>query len=285
MAPHDRDRLDTALDSLEDQGFPGLEVIVCGRGGAEGLARLLRERDLEARCLEVEDDNFCRARNAAADEADGDLLLFMRASSVLPRSDTLERIVHKFRSYDVHGASFRLIDASKEECEWYRWDGPGDRVGGRESPVLHPSVAAVRPEMYERTEGFWEPYNRVLAYKDLAARIHMTDESVRYFPDITVQDIDARRPFRNQVEGFTYRVRNHLLFGVRTFSFPAALIWGIRGLVSNFVDSFGVPGGLVAWLRGLVSAWQRIPSAWSSRRVPSQDQKDRILGNFNGENS
>ncbi len=283
VTPPDRSGLNPALESLVRQDFPSLETIVVGMEGSEGLAKFLRDYDLNASCLAVEDDNYCAARNAGAREATGDLLLFMKGTSELPHSNTLARIMRYFRTNDAAAASFRLIDGSDQEIEWYRWDGPGDGVTGRESPVLHPAAAAVRSKMFERVGGFWDGYNRELAFKDLAARIIIRNGPVRFCPSVSVRDRSPRQPFRLRLEGLRYRIRNRILFAVRTFSLPRAVWWGLRETLGAGGAIYRQPAAWRSWLSGMVLAWKDLPEAWRTREVAAGDHIRRILGRYRKE--
>ena len=84
------------LESLLEQTYPDLEVLVIDNGSHDGSLEVIRERFRDLPRLEMgENLGYCRANNRAIPYADGEFLLFLNTDVVL-EPDYLQRAVSSF---------------------------------------------------------------------------------------------------------------------------------------------------------------------------------------------
>ncbi len=192
---NNREGLVECLDSVENQDFATMETIVVDNASTDGTTSEIQADYPWVNYIDLEEDRGVGAYNVGLEAATGELIIVLSANSRLPGEGIVSRIVRKFReNKNLGAAGFRTIDPGGEEIDWFRWAEVGDFQSGYLSPAFLIGAAAIRPEIYERTEGFWEPYYFHVADQDLATRIISTGAEIRYFPSITfVLDRSAKR--------------------------------------------------------------------------------------------
>jgi GT2 family glycosyltransferase len=84
------------LESLLEQTYPHLEILVVDNGSSDGSLEVIRERFRDLPRLEMgENLGYCRANNQAIPHADGEFLLFLNTDVIL-EPDYLEHAVRSF---------------------------------------------------------------------------------------------------------------------------------------------------------------------------------------------
>jgi GT2 family glycosyltransferase len=245
-----KDALKICLDSVAKQDFPTFEVIVVDNNSTDGTASMIREEYDWVNYIRLEENRGAGARNLGASEADGDLIVSLDDDSELPSTTTLGRIVEKFDANpDLGAATFRLIDEQGNEDPWFRWEKEGNLHDGFASPTFIGCGAAVRPEMFQRIGGFWEPYFMYLEERDFALRIINSGSDVRYFPSISIKHRD--RQARREDSRFIYFVTRNTFWYIWR-NFPLFLAF-LRSFVEIFkLGSMAIrKGGFGLYLRGL----------------------------------
>lgn len=245
-----REDLRICLDSILAQDFPSIQVVVVDNNSTDGTATMIREEYEWIDYIGLDENKGVGARNLGADRADGDLIVSLDDDSELPSSMNLTRIAEKFeQNPNLGAAGFRLIDDEGREDPWFKWEKDGDLKTGYKSPTFIGCGAAIRPEMFERIGGFWEPYFMYLEERDFALRIIKSGSEVRYFPTISV--VHRNRSARRESSRFIYYVtRNTFWYIWRNFPFLLAFF-------KTFLEIFKLgsmavrKGGFGLYLKGL----------------------------------
>lgn len=259
-----RDDLEVCLESLEKQDFPSLQVVVVDNNSTDGTATMIRENYRWIDYVDLDENLGIAARNLGAREAEGDLIVSLDDDSELPCTTTVSRVVEKFEENPNLGvASFRIIDEDGDEDPWFSWEKKGSLRRGFRSPTFVGCGAAIRPEMFERIGGFWEPYFMHLEERDFALRILNSGSEVRYFPTISVLHHD-REARREDARFIYYVTRNTFWYIWRNFPFWIALF-------RSFVEIFKLgatslrKGGFGLYLKGLWDVPSRFPEVLETR--------------------
>lgn len=279
MTYNRKDALRICLDSLAKQDFPSIQVIVVDNNSTDGTATLIREDYEWIDYIKLDENKGIEARNIGSREAEGDLILSLDDDSELPSTSTVSRIVEKFEGIDSLGAAtFRLIDQDGNEDQWFNWEMEGDLKNGFKSPTFIGCGAAIRPEMFERIGGFWEPYFMHLEERDFALRILDSGSEVRYFPTISIihRDQEARRKDAR----FIYFVtRNTFWYIWRNFPLLLAIL-------RSFIEMFKLgtmayrKGGFGLYLRGIWDVREQFPEVLKTRKPVDSDKIGWISGRF-----
>ncbi|MFP4686639.1 MAG: glycosyltransferase family 2 protein [bacterium] len=264
-----RDDLEVCLQSVMIQNYPSLETVVVDNNSSDGTATMIRELFPWVKYIGLEENIGIAARNRGFTESEGDLIITLDDDSELPADNVVSRIVEKFRGNpELGAASFRIINGRTGEDE--EWFTPSARVlekvdvhQGYFSPTINTCGAAIRPEMFERTGGFWEPYYIYVEERDLATRIIATGAEVRYFPTIT---IIHHRPAKKLSRRYHYyQGRNMLWYIWRNF----AVITAFRKTVKHFfADGFFAlkEGNFLPWLKGFFEGMLHLRLAFETRK-------------------
>lgn len=280
---HNRcDELRVCLNSIRAQDYPSIQVVVVDNNSTDGTSTMIREEYDWIDYIGLEENRGVGARNLGADRADGDLIVTLDDDSELPSSMNLSRIAEKFEENPNLGvAAFRLIDENGEEDPWFKWEKDGDLRTGYKSPTFIGCGAAIRPEMFERIGGFWEPYFMYLEERDFALRILKSGSEVRYFPTISVvhRDRSARREHSRFIY---YMTRNTFWYIWRNFPLLLAFF-------KSFIEIFKLgstalrKGGFGLYLKGLWDVRLRFGEVMRTRDPADSSHLGWISGRFEEE--
>ncbi len=270
-----RDELRVCLDSVQAQSFSPVEVLVVDNNSTDGTASMIREDYPEVRYVQLEENIGTAARNVGVSHATGDLVVTLDDDSELPAPGVLDRIVQKFHeNLDMGAAGFRIIDEEGREHPWFRYPEIGSLREGYLSPTFRACGAAIRPEMFERTGGFWEPYFMFLEEQDLALRIIMSGSEVRYFPSISV--VHRNRGSRRAEARYIYfMTRNTFWYIWRNFPFLTALWLSVRQFFSLAAMALE-KGGVGLYMRGLWDVRTHLRAVFDTRRPLSREERKRM---------
>jgi len=146
----------TLLDSLHEQTHPPLEVIVADDGSTDRTAELAEAAG--ARVLRLRHRGPALARNAGAEAATGEILVFMdgdmRASGVF-----VEKLIAPIAAGDAVGSFTREIYLDNRERPWarayaaLRWS-PEDRLLPADFPDRWEAFRAIRREPFLEVGGY-----------------------------------------------------------------------------------------------------------------------------------
>ncbi|MFB6345488.1 MAG: glycosyltransferase family 2 protein [bacterium] len=274
-----KEELEQCLKSVRRQNYPAVEIIVVDNNSTDGTATMIREQFSEVEYVGLEENRGIEARNFGADQAQGDVIVTLDDDSELPSRDVLDRIVEIFRrNSDLGAAGFRIIDAEGEEEPWFVWPYEGDGRNGYKSPTFLTCGAAIRPEMFERTGGFWGPYFIYVEERDFATRIIASGSEIRYFPSITV--IHHRSGTgRGQGRFLYYVTRNTIWYIWRNFPLFHAIGKTIGQLFKQGWRSFR-KGGLGLYFKGIFDAILGFGKVWRTREPVDPQHLNWVDGKF-----
>lgn len=141
------------LESIEKQDFDGYEIIVADAGSEDKTRKIAEKYD----CKIIKGGLPSEGRNKGAEVAQGDLLLFVDADSILP-ADFLSKVVKEFegRELDVATTAFSFYDRGKFinflANLFYNWP-----ILLLEKILPHaPSLVLAKPKVHEEIGGFDE---------------------------------------------------------------------------------------------------------------------------------
>lgn len=143
------------LDALRAQVAPGDEIIVVDDGSTDATRALAESRGV--RVLAQANRGAAAARNAGADRARGDIVLFIDADSV-PEARWLAKMIAPFADAQVAGVSGEKKTRQKNLWARYiqaEYDFKYDRIAAhRDIDFVDSSTAAYRREWFLANDGF-----------------------------------------------------------------------------------------------------------------------------------
>ncbi len=137
------------LDSIKRQDFEDYEIVVADAGSEDKTAEIAEKRGCEV----VEGGLPAEGRNRGAEEAEGDLFLFLDADMILPQG-FLKDASRKFKKFNLDIATFPIIVKEKKfdkiGYKIYNW-----WVRATEKFLPHAAqVIMVKKEIHEKIGGF-----------------------------------------------------------------------------------------------------------------------------------
>lgn len=271
-----KEDLAICLDSVRSQEFPSVETIVVDNHSTDGTATMIREKYSSVKYIGLDENMGIAARNIGARKSSGELIVTLDDDSKLPNKKILSRVSEKFIDNPKLGAAgFRLINSDGSEEKWFRWKKIGSLNDGYRSPTFVACGAAIRPEMFERTGGFWKPYFMHLEEEDFSLRIISSGSEVRYFPSISIIH-RKQNPQREDSRFIYYTTRNTFWYLWRNFPFVTAFIQSFLKLFSLGYMAIQ-KGGFGLYVKGLWDVRTKFNEVFSSRNPI--DYEDLPWGN------
>ncbi len=243
---------------LVDSGTDGTGELAEARGGV----RVVRTGNIGI-----------SARNVAASQAEGDLLLMLDDDSY-PLPGAIEIMRETFARQPTLGALGGFVRDVATDGSVVATDGLGSfdwfqRAGRAGAPAeglpafFFPEGACMfRREAFEEAGGWFEPYFLTMTELDLATRMIGAGWDVRYQPQARFDHMKAEGGLRGAARTLRFRVRNQIwYFALR---FPPAM--ALRRIVAYLAFDL-----IEAANRGIIrDAWTAgIRQAWSERRLVS----------------
>jgi GT2 family glycosyltransferase len=243
------------LDALAK--LPVDEVLVVENAPNPGLEELP-----DVRVLRPGRNLGIAARNLAAHEARGDLLLMLDDDSY-PLRGAIETLVEAFTRDErlgVAGGLVRDVDAEtgaeneRGTNTFDYWLGDPSRPDDDVPAFFFPEGASmIRREAFLDAGGYFEPYFQAGAGLDLATKLIARGWAVRYLPAAKFVHLKAGSG-RDKSAMLRARVRNQLWYFYRHFPASVAARRIPAYLAFDLLES-AKSGATGAWGRGVYDAW------------------------------
>lgn len=200
--------LQECLDSISEQDFPDIEVLVADGGSTDGTTDIIaRNSDRIAWSCSGPDDGIYDAWNKAMAMARGEYVMFLGADDALESMTTISRIFARIgsRQFDLVSGIGVLVDDTG--AEYHRFGGAWDhRKVRRRMTICHPG-ALHRRELFDRFGPFDTRY-RICADYDFILRL---PEDIRALfveaPIARIRDAGVSRRRRLQALRERYRIQ------------------------------------------------------------------------------
>lgn len=233
------DELDGAIANLLNQDRPPNEILVLDNDPQGSGRHAEHIGDPILRYYHTgEDLGLVEGRNRVADEAKGDILLFMNDYIRFDKYFVTNMIMNAFRPHEITALAFQVRNAASHELIMDEYPGmKADHWGeAREVCGLSTSVFAVRRSAFTEIGGFDVNLYGDEAGLELAFRMLRAGGTIRYLPDVLVNLRVTMRDPEPAPKAFT-RLRNRLYIALKHLPFPYvftyAVAWGGFSLYSG----------------------------------------------------
>lgn len=233
------DELDGAIANLLNQDRPPDEILVLDNDPQGSGRQAEHIGDPILRYYHTgEDLGVVEGRNQVAEQAKGDILLFMNDYIRFDKYSVASVIMNAFRPREISALAFQVRNASSHELITEEYPGmKADRWGeAREVCGLSTSIFAVRRSAFMEVGGFDVNLYGDEAGLELAFRILRAGGTIRYLPDVLVNLRVTMRDAEPAPKAFT-RLRNRLYIALKHLPFPYvftyAVAWGGFSLYSG----------------------------------------------------
>ena len=186
--------LQRCLDSIFDQTFDGVELVVMDAASDDGTQALLERNDPRIQYWESERDRgICHAWNKALTHARGDWIYFLGADDRFRDRDVLSRMAEALvKAEGRHRVVYGIVHVVDEEGAIVRTEGrPWDDVrdGFREGMVIPHQATFHHRSLFERCGGFDERF-RIAGDYELLLR-ELLDHAPLFVDGLVVAEMGA----------------------------------------------------------------------------------------------
>ncbi len=256
--------LERCLESILQQDWQKLEIIVVDNHSEEDVAGLVRSKGEAIRLIELPENlGSCAGRNAGIREARGEILVTLDNDVSFLSPFEVSKVVKSFEKHpDFHVLAFRICDAGTGQLRLREWCHPRDwkEFGDTEfeTSFFGEGASAFRRGVFEAVGLYWERLFIGHEGYDLTLRMLQQNFRILYCPSIVVthsMSLETRshdRPFYIYTRNYVWIAYRHfrLAPGI-CYLVPKLLMMLFFSLRSARLHTFlrGVRDGL----RGLAS--------------------------------
>ena len=181
-----RDHLKMTLESIREQDYPFIEVVICDGGSTDGTLDIIREyieiSEMNIIWKSEKDNGIYDAMNKGYAMSSGDIIVFF--NDVFSRKDAVRMCVEAIEREACQGVHADLVYVEQNRIVRYWKMGKG-RIQQGWMPG-HPTLFLKR-EVYE-TYGLYKPDYKVSADYEFMVRIlKKEDVKLAYIPEVIVK--------------------------------------------------------------------------------------------------
>jgi len=255
-----QDDLRRALQSIREQTYQKIEVIVVDDGSTDGAPDMVQKEFPDVLVLKLggSGSGACRTFNVGLRAAAGELVAMLDNDATI-EPGWVALTVDRFRARPRLGAAAtRIINEYKGffQYDYDYWPMYHDRP---EYPIytFRGCGCTIRRELLDRVGLFPEEFFIYMNEDDLSARIWGAGYDIIYFDDL----VTHHHPSKVQRPGewmLFYPIRNKILTYTRYLSVKGAVIHLGWALVRDFIDVLKA-GDPVPFFRGVLSGLKNVP--------------------------
>jgi GT2 family glycosyltransferase len=255
-----QDDLRRALQSIREQTYQNIEVIVVDDGSTDGAPDMVRKEFSKTRLIELggSGSGACRTFNTGLRAARGELVAMLDNDATV-EPGWVAMTVERFRERPRLGAvATKIINEYKGffQYDYDYWPEYHDRP---EYPIytFRGCGCTVRRELLDRVGLFPEEFFIYMNEDDLAARIWGAGFDIVYFDDL----VTHHHPSKVQRPGewmLFYPIRNKILTYTRYLSVKGAVVHIGWALLRDFIDVLKAKDPL-PFIRGALSGLKNLP--------------------------
>lgn len=268
-----------AIESLRQQTYGNIEIIVVDNGSNDGTPQMVKESFPEARLVELDRNTGpYHGRNVGAAASKGDILFFLDDDATMER-DSLSEIVARFDVEEDLGVIIcKLIETrtgrpdpnaldprlyngviNPRECEFYLGD------------IVAEGITAIRTEVFEKVGRWPAHYFRASVGKEISYRIIDAGYNMIWFPKaiayhksspiggISREQIEREKTF--------YRTRN--LLWIYWTHMPVARAMFESGITVTYYFFDSIRNRVfLFYVKGLLAALSSMPKLLRTERKP-----------------
>ncbi len=212
------------LDSVVQQDWPKLEIIVVDNHSEEDVASLARSKSAAIRLIELPANlGSCAGRNAGIREARGEIIITIDNDVSFLSPSEVRKVVKAFAEHPgIHVLAFRICDEDTGELRIREWCHPRDwKAFGDtefETSFFGEGASAFRREVFEVAGLYWEPLFIGNEGYDLALRLLDRGYRILYYPRVRVSHSMSPET-RSKSRPFYFYTRNYIWIAYKDHAF------------------------------------------------------------------
>ena len=269
-----REDLAVAIESLRQQTYSNIEVVVVDNGSSDGTTEMLKESFPEVGLVELgRNTGPYHGRNVGTAASNGDILFFLDDDATLERG-ALTKIVDRFSVEEALGVIVcRLIQGGSGVPKAYLFSHMAITPDAEcyLGNMVAEGATAIRRDVFEQV-GRWPAHYFLCGVgKDLSFRVIDAGYNIIYFPKATVyhKESSLDNSSREQIvkDRMFYLVRNQLWTSWKYFPVPRAALETVIKITYHFGEAWR-KGALLPYFHGLWAAISTMPRVLMKERRP-----------------
>jgi GT2 family glycosyltransferase len=243
------------LESVRNQSYGNLEVIVVDNASNDNVRKFLTANAPEARLIELSENlGATGGRNAGLLKARGEIVVTLDNDIFLEGPNEVSRIVEAFAARsDVHVLAFHLGDETSGELRVREWCHPKSwtEFGQEEFETNYfvEGACAARAEVYRVAGLYYDPLFIGCEGWDLALRVLDKGFRILYVPSVRARHLMSKET-RTPERPYYYYTRNYIWIAFKDYPFSAGLKFLTAKLSMMLYFSFRSKG-VHPFLRGV----------------------------------
>ena len=280
-----KDDVRECVDSILEQDYPALEVVIVDNDSTDGTEEMFRETydDPRVRYFRMPENlGVSGGRNVSLEKADGDILVTIDDDAKLVDPDTTHRIVERFAQDASLGAiAFRIEDYYTGEIQSMFFPTK-DKSRNPDEPFettwFIGAGHAITREVYE-TIGHYRDYRPYGSEEfDLALRVIDNGFTIVYEPSIRVRHKEAKAARLPPTRLFALRLKHRIKAAVLNLPWTSVLSFFVVRSATTLIKS---RGNIFALLQAYWWILRDFPSGLGERK-PIGKAAIRRLKTLNG---
>lgn len=269
-----REDLGEAIESLCQQTYSNIEIIVVDNGSSDGTCSMVREKFAGAKLIELRKNTGpYEGRNIGVATSEGDILFFLDDDATL-ETGSIAGIVDRFSmEKDLGVIVCKLIEANTGVLDPRLYYNVTSHFDGEFylGDMVAEGATAIRRQVLEEVELWPAHYFRAGIGREISYRIIDSGYNMIYFPGAIVYHKESHlgEHSREQIERekIFYRTRNLLWITWKYMPLPRALVESLIKVTYCFFESIQ-NGAFPFFVKGLVAAISGMPRLLKMERSP-----------------
>jgi len=269
-----RNDLEEAIESLRQQTYDKIEIVVVDNGSGDGTVEMLKNGAPDVKLIELgRNTGAYHARNVGTCATHGEILFFLDDDATLEKN-SLKLIVDRFSVEETLGVVIcKLIQGGSGVPQAYLFSPLGGTLDVEcyLGDMVAEGATAIRRDVFEDAGRWSAHYFRAHVGKDLSFRIIDGGHNITYLPSAIVYHKESPLDnfSRQQIERekMFYMMRNQLWIVWKYLPLPRAGAESVVKIAYYFVNSIR-SGSFFPYLRGLVAAFITMPRIFLKERKP-----------------
>lgn len=228
------DELAECLESILNQNYTQIEVIIIDNGNSEKTRKLIEDGFTDPRINYFsmdENRGVAGGRNEGVKRSSGEILVFIDDDALFPEPDAITQIVRRFAGSSELGVmSFKSLDYESGDPVWQEIplkDRSLSLEKEQETSYYLGGACAIRKEVFDRVGLYSDKFVYAFEELDLSFRIVEDGRKIIYFPAVEILHKNPPESGTKSPEYWEKMLENRIRASVRNLPWRYVILSGL----------------------------------------------------------